>query len=305
MLGFITKLIVPPYQKAPPLKRVAILVPLSKRNELTPDEKISMRHLLHYLGSYDKYLIAPRGMKLHLEGFTVKSFSRKYFGSMWAHSRLLYLPMFWETFQDYRYVLMYHLDALVFRDELQEWCDMDLDYIGAPFIPCADTPWVKEPWVGNGGFALMKVESVLKILTQRYRMQPARFWEDRFAGLLSIIRTLLRYPRKIAPTWMRTPLTRRLSERLRMDGVEVLTTNNDALWSYQATQYLPEFKRADWKTGIRFAFEAAPSHCFELNGHKLPFGCHAWQKFDRKFWEPFLLKDPQSNRDEPLPARSF
>jgi hypothetical protein len=30
---------------------------------------------------------------------------------------------------------------------------------------------------------------------------------------------------------------------------------------------------------------------YELNGHELPFGCHAWERYDRAFWEeqlPFL-----------------
>jgi len=41
--------------------------------------------------------------------------------------------------------------------------------------------------------------------------------------------------------------------------------------------------------GLRFAFEGAPRMCFELNQQKLPFGCHAWAKFDRSFWEPYLI----------------
>jgi hypothetical protein len=42
---------------------------------------------------------------------------------------------------------------------------------------------------------------------------------------------------------------------------------------------------------LRFAFEAAPRECFERNGRRMPFGCHAWEKFDRGFWEPFLLRE--------------
>ena len=292
MLGFITRLLVPPYQPKRPTKTVAILVPASNRKELTLEEKISMRHLLHYLGAYDKYFIVPRGMDFHLEGLTVKSFSKKYFGSMRAHSRLLYLPEFWKTFEDYKYVLMYHLDALVFRDELLNWCETDVDYIGAPFIPCADSPWVKEPGVGNGGFALMKVEAALRVLHNRYRTEPIRYWEDRFAGLLKSILAVLRNPRRLAPNWLRRPLTQPLRQSLqRLDVAEVNVQNNDIFWSYHAVKYLPDFKIPDWQTALRFAFEAAPRHCFELNGRELPFGCHAWPKFDRGFWDPFLLSD--------------
>ena len=160
MLTSLTKLLVPPYRPTrPPSKMVAIIVPLPNQRDLSNDERVSMRHLVHYLGSYDKYLIAPPGIHLNFEGFAVRRVSRKYFGSNRAHGRLLYLPKFWATFEDYKFVLMYHLDALVFRDELLQWCETGLDYVGAPFIPCAVNPWVKEPRVGNGGFALMKVEA--------------------------------------------------------------------------------------------------------------------------------------------------
>ena len=41
--------------------------------------------------------------------------------------------------------------------------------------------------------------------------------------------------------------------------------------------------------GLRFSFEVAPRLCFELNGRRLPFGCHGWHRYDRTFWEPYLL----------------
>jgi hypothetical protein len=27
-----------------------------------------------------------------------------------------------------------------------------------------------------------------------------------------------------------------------------------------------------------------------MNNHRLPFGCHAWPRYDRMFWEPYLVK---------------
>ena len=55
--------------------------------------------------------------------------------------------------------------------------------------------------------------------------------------------------------------------------------------------YLPEFKVASLEQGLRFAFEASPRTCFEMNGGRLPFGCHAWGRYDREFWTPHLLRD--------------
>lgn len=278
MFRFATELLAFRYRPGrEPSKMVAIVVPISNRPVLTTDEQISLRHLRHHLGAYEKFLIAPRGLKFRLEGFETRYFSRKFFGSMRAHSRLLYWPGFYKQFEDYKYILMHHLDALVFTDELKHWCSTDLDYVGAPWIPCAEEPWVKKPAVGNGGLALMKVQSILKVLSERYRAEPKKYWEDRFAVQCKALQTHLTGPR--------TELI-----RSRLQDIEVNRRNNDIFWSFHAARYFPEFKIPDWKTALRFAFEVAPKRCFELNGRKLPFGCHGWPKYDRAFWERYLIK---------------
>lgn len=289
MFRVITRLLSSRYRPAGrPSKMVAVVVPISNRPELTADEEISLRHLRRFLGGYDKFLIAPRGLKFQLPGFETRHFSGKFFGSMRAHSRLLYWPGFYREFEDYKYILIHHLDALVFSDELMEWCATDVDYLGAPWIPCADARWVTEPRVGNGGLALMKVESVLNVLHQRYQTEPVKYWEDRFAGLFKMLPSILRYPWRLIPSWLRGSRGQRVRERLQR--TEVNARNNDIFWSYEAVKYVPGFKIPDWKTGLRFAFEVGPRQCFELNGRRLPFGCHAWPKYDRAFWEPYLIK---------------
>jgi hypothetical protein len=73
---------------------------------------------------------------------------------------------------------------------------------------------------------------------------------------------------------------------MRKDG----TANCDYFWSDEAVKYWPDFKIASVETGLKFAFEVAPRWCFERNGGRLPFGCHAWPRYDRAFWEPHLLR---------------
>jgi hypothetical protein len=55
-------------------KRVAVVVPLSTRSELMPEEQISLRHLVHFLGDYDKFLVVPKGQQTKLPGFGIKPF---------------------------------------------------------------------------------------------------------------------------------------------------------------------------------------------------------------------------------------
>jgi hypothetical protein len=292
MIGPITRLLVPSYRPArPPSKMVAIVVPGSTREALTEDEAISLRHLRHFLALHDKFFIVPRGSGFRLEGLTSIEIDRKFFGSAQAHGRLTYSRDFYRHFEGYRYILMYHLDALVFRDELLQWCETGVDYIGAPWIPCKDSPWVTEPAVGNGGFALMKIASVLEVLHNRYRQQPARYWEDRFAKLVKVLPGILRWPKRLLPHAMQSRIPRQLGRALgEMEQAEVNVRNNDLFWSFHAAKFMPGFCIPDWRTGLRFAFETPPRECFELNGRQLPFGCHAWPKYDRAFWEPHLLR---------------
>jgi hypothetical protein len=217
-------------------------------------------------------------------------FPRKFFGSVAAHNHLLMWPRFYRAFEDYEYVLIYHLDSLVFSSALDRWCDAGWDYIGAPWLPCDDTPWVKEPRVGNGGFTLMKLESVLHVLSARYRRKPTTYLADLLARNASWtwpLFALLDRTRRVFP---RAPGISRIVDYWHtMQNPAIHGRNNDHFWSFEAEHYWPHFRLAPVNVALEFAFEAAPRLCFELNQRRLPFGCHAWMKFDRDFWRPHLL----------------
>jgi hypothetical protein len=294
VLRQITRWLVPPYRaKRPPSREVAIVVFLSNRPELTAEEKVSVRHLRHFLGCHDKYLVAPMGLAFEMEGLQVKRFSKKFFGSAAAHNRLLFWPGFYKAFADYKYILVYHLDSLVFSDQLLDWCKTDVDFIGAPWLPCPDTPQVKKAAVGNGGFTLMKTASVLTVLYNRYRMEPSRYWQDLMTRNAYFLRPLIQFSKKFKRQLLRFEMVDRFREEwVQMENPGLYGRASDLFWAEQATKYLPTFKIASVEDGLRFAFETSPRTCYELNHRQMPFGCHAWARYDRSFWEPFLLKEP-------------
>ena len=264
-------------------KRVAIVVPLSNRAELTQDEEISLNHLSYYLGKYDKFLVVPEALEIERDGFQLARFPAQYFGSVLANTKLMLSHAFYERFLDYEFVLIYHSDALVFSDQLEMWCDAGYDYIGPPWFHTEDTPWVKQPGVGNGGFCLRNVRSCLKVLnSSRLAVEPDIYWQ-KYSAKTSGMKRYLNYPRKYVKYLHRFNSVER--------EVRNFTRNEDKFWSFRATHYLPEFKIAPVDAAIQFAFEGDPRMLFEKNGRKLPFGYHAWPKFGRDFWEPFLLKD--------------
>ncbi len=269
--------------KTSPPKRVAIVVPLSNRAELLPEEEISYRHLVHFLGHYDKYVVAPEGLDIDFPGFGVERFDGRFFGSAAANTQLMLSRPFYRRFQTYEYILIYHLDALVFSDQLEQWCTTEMDYIGPPWFQSDDTPWVKTPGVGNGGFSLRKVASCLKVLNStHYRLPPDEYWA-RYCATRPKLTQFVNWPRKYFK-YLRpfNNIDREIAQ---------FKNNEDRFWSLRAEHYYPGFKMADVDTALRFAFEAEPSRCFERTNHTLPFGCHAWPKYDRAFWEPYLIGD--------------
>ena len=261
---------------------VAILVPVSNRATLLPDEEISLAHLRHYLGAYDRFLLAPQSLDIRIPDFAIRRFDDGYFGSVKAHTALLLSPEFYRAFRGYEFVLTYHLDAIALSDELPYWCGREWDFIGAPNHGTADHLSVP----CNGGFALRRVESFLRVLTSpRLAIDPEQYWQ---------------MLRRDTPAWLRPwYLPRRYLKRLHrfnnvqreihlmLEGPE--PPLEDVFMVENATKYDPAFRIPPVREALRFAFDETPRTAFELNGRKLPFGAHAWYKHDRAFWEPYLL----------------
>lgn len=276
-------------------KEVAIVVPYPGHDGLTAGEKTSLFHLNEVLGRYDKFVIFPdHGDSTPSEylGMPVMRTPTKYFGSIEAHGELLFSQMFYSWFLEYRYILIYHLDSLVFRDELLDWCKTGLDYVGPPWIMGPDLPWLKNEGVGNGGFSLRKVESFLGVIegwnmAQRSRERRIENGVSRIGSggaAKNLLRSLIRRIRRIGkPRKQRIPY-----------GTGV---NEDRFWERRAKEFFPDFRIPSVEKALEFGFEANPRLCLERNGGKLPFGCHAWERYDRDFWKPYLM-DRKPETDE-------
>jgi hypothetical protein len=266
------------------MKKAAVAVPLSNRKEFTDDEQISLRMLERHLGSYDRFFVLPAGLEVDAKNFGRVYFGSEYFGSVAAHQRLLFSDHFYQRFEGYEYLLIYHLDAAVFSNRLDYWCARGYDYIAPPWIPHPDAPYAGDPnyegKVGNGGFSLRKIESFRKVINSR------RLWRDPEYLLRNAIRN----------NWPRV----RLGEIVgalkglswRHNGVRqemaAYNQNEDHFWAERARYYYPQFRIAPVDVALEFGFECVPRYCYGKNGNRLPFGCHGWNRYERDFWEPFL-----------------
>ncbi len=233
-------------------KKVAIVIPVYKE-QLDPYEQISLSRCRDVFKGYEIILVFPQDINTqeykNQNIFTKYiSLKPKYFKNTSTYSRLMITPYFYKQFIEYEYILIYQLDTFVFENNLEKWCNMNIDYVGAPWIESA---WIKSlqkkiSWidkfiypVGNGGLSLRKVKTFF--YGSIYLYPIALFWKGKW--------------------------------------------HEDFFWSSVAKRLIPGFKIPDVKTALNFAFEEHPEKLFILNNKKLPFGCHAWEKFNLAFWE--------------------
>jgi len=241
-----------------PKKQVAVVIPIYKK-ELNRYEVVSLDRCFRVLSQHQIVIIKPPRLDVSFlknDGyeFHVVEFPQEYFESVNSYSRLLLSSFFYERFLEYKYILIYQMDSFVFQDDLLKWCRMDYDYIGAP--------WLGQTWPM---MPTTRVEKVLyKTRFMRHLIKPRMVGNGGFSL------------RKIKSFMLALMLLRRDANKFQL--------NEDMFWSLNVPKRLPFFKIPPVKLALGFSIELEPKLAFELRDHQLPFGCHAWEKFDINFW---------------------
>jgi hypothetical protein len=246
---------------------VKIVIPIYK-SALDQYEYQSLDQCVKILCDYPVTFVKPQSLNISFlkdkyPQIEDVSFDDNYFKGISGYNRLMLSGDFYRAFSDFEYILIYQLDAYVFRDELKQWCEKGYDYIGAPWLkrPLYNLPlissymkWKKENdgrknkpnkqmlynKVGNGGLSLRKVASHYNSISKYgkeidfYLAQPRSHFY-----------------------------------------------NEDVFWAT-----VPDFSYPDAMEAVYFAFDKYPAYCYKLTGGKLPFGCHSWYKRKMKgFWK--------------------
>lgn len=147
---------------------VAVIIPYY-HSGLSEIENISYRQCLKKLKNYPIILVVPESMTSNNyptdEGISFEKVPSKWLSSVDEYNAMMLDVNFYKRFQQYEYILIYQLDAIVFVDELNRFCQYGFDYIGAPWPFDIEYPSGsgKVYYVGNGGFSLRKVESFIRI----------------------------------------------------------------------------------------------------------------------------------------------
>lgn len=258
--------------------KVVITVPIYKA-EPSFIEKTSLHKLIQVLGKYPIALLAPAGLDINKYHALLKetdyqliSLEQSHFQDISAYSRLLISEYFYQLFSSYDYMLIYQLDAYVFRDELEVWVGKDYDYIGAP--------WIEQDWhVDSYYFAKSKLfeyeytsafsKNIYKLYLEFFELNNPQNLRVGNGGLsLRKISSFLKIASKVDP--------------------DIWPDNEDHFWGIYAKLKNPKFRIPGVDEALRFAFDDKPSLCYEMNGRQLPFACHGWHKQEPEFWANFI-----------------
>lgn len=252
------------------MKSVKVLVPIYK-SDLDEFEQMSIKRSVEILGNHPFCIVCPEGLDLsQIEPFfqaikfEVKRFSPHYFKGIDGYNLFMLSADFYAAFLEVDYILICQTDVYVFKDDLQKWCKKDYDYVGAPWIASPQNVWNK--WmlkirnafnknkksdhhffkVGNGGFSLRKVEMMHQIVVE-----------------------------------LKSDIEKQLQTR-----DEFKYYQEDVFLSLYAPKFFPDMKIPGYKEAVDFCIDRKPHLAFEINGNKLPFACHGFNKPKVKaFWE--------------------
>jgi hypothetical protein len=263
----------------------AVVIPVYKEN-LTSLEEVSLRRCLTALGEYPIIFAAPRrlGCDKHKQicseyksSVSYEFFGNKFFNGFNAYNALMFCGDFYGRFLNYKYILIYQLDAFVFENKLAFWCEQGYDYIGAPVFELrrgADSP--NRTNFLNGGFSLRKTETFYKLAKTKHRFKVF------FYLLMSKYETLMK-----KQTLFNILKAAALFSWVRLLGkVSGIEPNEDFEWSETIEKH---GKIAPFDTALRFSFDSCPEYAFKLTGNSLPFGCHGWPAYyNRLFWKAFM-----------------
>jgi hypothetical protein len=260
-----------------PLKKNAVVIPIYQTS-LSPEETFSIRQATLVLAKHDLYFVGPQRLEAYLAGISTqfggliryKTFPDHYFADIDGYNRLMLSSMFYRAFIDYQYILIAQTDSLVFKDELDAWAAKGFSYIGAPWFVGYTQPTkpLRLDCVGNGGFSLRSIPDFLQVL-EHPRMFKNTLMESWPGSWISnIYRYLKDYHSFVYKDF-----------QINID------VNEDLFWSLFVAPRCEFFTIPSASEAVAFAFEAHPEYLFELNQQQLPFGCHAWQRYNPEFWE--------------------
>ncbi len=244
-------------------------------------ETAIVRHNISILRHYPAVLIGGHGQEGLLAAtreslagagereVAVETFEDRFFQSVLGYNDLLLSETFFKRFAGSDYVLICQQDAIVLSADLETWLDTGFAFVGAPMFEGYSEPVRPLRYLEtlNGGLSLRHVPATLSV----------------FANAIFLPRTrLVRVAEKLGLIRAGNMILSLLGHRRLL--VRRAGLHEDVFWTRDVPRTMPEFTVPLPEIALRFAFETCPAELYDRNGGQLPFGCHAFEKYDPAFW---------------------
>lgn len=236
------------------MKPVVVVVPIYQSN-LSELERYSLQSSISRINpGRDIVFIGPSGLDLDFylnkyPDIPFVSFENDYFKSIQGYSRLLLSVDFYQLFSEYEFMLILQTDAILLKDDLDEWCSRLYDYVGAPWpdgievfvnLGRFDGSFGKKirAHVGNGGLSLRRIRKCTGLINEfpdaiKLFLKTGSS-EDIFFGVMGMLSSNFILPNEIVAS--------------------------------------------------SFSLELKPEYYYAVNEGVTPMGGHAWWKYNPKFW---------------------
>lgn len=186
------------------MKKLIVVIPVYRK--LEDIEKKIIHNNKDMLNDYEFSFVVPEGMDiLELERefpeIRLVKVSNRWLGpnlGVKGYNEMMMSKAFYQLFSSYEYMLICHFDAWIFKDNMEEWLSKQYDIVAAPWI-FRPHSWPNIEWkilregnifskifikcfpncinieyrdysIGNGGFSLRKISSVIAICDEEKKL---------------------------------------------------------------------------------------------------------------------------------------
>ena len=230
------------------MEKVAVVIPIYQ-TQLNPEEIISLEQCLRVLGEYPIRFVGPQSLNIEFLKTWIKEIEIIRFEDKYFKSPKTYNKLLTSPF---------------FYEAFPNFEYILIHQLDAYVFEDQLLEWCAKGFDYIGAPKLRKHH-----LSNTFSCQPVLL-----NGGLSLrkVRPILRYI-KIYHLFFREWLA-----------------NEDAMFSFAQRRVYPFrflLKLPTWREALTFAIEQNPETSMRVLG-KLPFGCHAWERYNPKFWKRYI-----------------
>ena len=230
------------------MEKVAVVIPIYQ-TQLNPEEIISLEQCLRVLGEYPIRFVGPQSLNIEFLKTWIKEIEIIRFEDKYFKSPKTYNKLLTSPF---------------FYEAFPNFEYILIHQLDAYVFEDQLLEWCAKGFDYIGAPKLRKHH-----LSNTFSCQPVLL-----NGGLSLrkVRPILRYI-KIYHLFFREWLA-----------------NEDAMFSFAQRRVYPFrflLKLPTWQEALNFAIEQNPETSMRILG-RLPFGCHAWERYNPKFWEKYI-----------------